>query len=48
MTEPERRKSKLTPEEIDELLEQSARGVRDLREQLRWVFRPLRGSVRLR
>lgn len=42
------RKSKLSPEEIDELLEQSAKGVRYLREQLRKVFRLPRRPLRLR
>jgi hypothetical protein len=36
------RPSKLTPEEVDELLRQSEQGVRDLRETLNKVFR---GSI---
>jgi hypothetical protein len=42
------RKSKLSPEEVNELLEQSARGVHYLREQLRKVFRLPRRPMRLR
>lgn len=45
---PPRRKSKLSPEEVDALLEQSAAGVRYLRRQLDQVFRLPRHSIRLR
>jgi hypothetical protein len=44
----QRRKSKLSPQEIDALLEQSARGVEYLRKQLNQVFRLPRRSLRLR
>lgn len=43
-----RRQSKLSPEEIDQLLEQSAKGVEDLRKTLNKVFRLPRYSIRLR
>lgn len=46
--QPPHRQSKLSPEEIDALLEQSARGVRYLRRQLDQVFRLPRHNIRLR
>ena len=45
---PPHRKSKLSPAVIDALLEQSARGVAYLREQLDQVFRLPRRPLRLR
>ena len=42
------RESKLSPDDVDELLAQSAKGVRYLREQLRKGFRPPPGNMRFR
>jgi hypothetical protein len=42
------RESKITPQEVDELLERSARGVEDLRKTLSSVFRLPSNSPRLR
>lgn len=46
--QPRRRASKISPEEIDELLDRSADGVKYLRETLSRVFRLPKGSMRLR
>jgi hypothetical protein len=43
-----KRISKLSPAEIDALLERSAAGVRDLRETLQKVFRRPSRLIRLR
>ena len=42
------RRSKISPEEVDELLERSGRGVQELREILEPVFRLPSRPIRLR